>query len=154
MPSNRELVQRLYTDVWKGRNNDVLDEVCAPDCEFYDPLQGDRPTDLAAYKRTMSQFDRTFALEDVSLDRVVEAGDTCVFLWRMSARMKGSLGEVKPTGRTGRTSGIGLIQTRNGKIVEHRSAWDTLGFFQGLGLVPTLAAPREEEDVQPPATTE
>jgi hypothetical protein len=39
---------------------------------------------------------------------------------------------------------MGLLQVRGGKIVEHRSVWDTLHFFQGLGLVPALGVPGTE----------
>jgi ketosteroid isomerase-like protein len=135
--SGRDLVQRLHDEVWIKRDSAVLDELCAPDCKFYDPMQGDGPTDLAGYKQTMARFDQSFVVDDCPVDRiVVEAGDSTVFLWRLTAHMKGG-----DQGRTGRTSGMGLIQVRGGRIVEHRSVWDTLKFFQGLGMVPALGMP-------------
>jgi hypothetical protein len=75
-----ELVQRLHDEVWMKRDFAVLDEICATDCKFYDPMQGDRPTDLAGYKQTMARFDQSFVVDDCPLDRIVEAGDSTVFL--------------------------------------------------------------------------
>jgi len=141
MATGKDVVQRLHEEVWKRRNYGVLDEICAPDCKFYDPMQGNRPSDLAEYKRTMAQFDQSFVVDDVPLDRTVEAGDTTVFLWRLTVHMKG---DDRTRGKIGQTSGMGLVQLRGGKIVEHRSVWDTLTFFQGLGLVPALTIPATE----------
>lgn len=148
-----EIVQRLLREVWQGRNPDALDELCAEDCTFYDVLKGDEPMDVAGQKEAMRIFDRAFSLEDLSWDVVVDTPETAVFTWTMRATMHGPLGSIEPTGRTAQTAGIGVLRLRDGRIVEHRSVWDTLTFFQGLGLVPELGQRPHawRGEAQPPA---
>lgn len=136
--NNREIVGRLLEDVWQGRNADLLDQLCAPGCTFYDVLKGSEPMDVAGEKDAMRIFDRAFSLEEFSYDLVAETPDTAVFSWSMRTTMHGPLESIESTGRSAHTSGVGILRLANGKIVEHRSVWDTLTFFQGLGLLPRL----------------
>jgi predicted ester cyclase len=47
---------------------------------------------------------------------------------------------IPPTGREIAVSALSLFRLERGKIAEHYCNWDTLGFLQQIGVVPSREA--------------
>ena len=137
--ANKALVRRSVEDVWNVPNLDVVDEVYAPDVYFHDPT-GDyqsaeaRKMFVAAYLSAYS--DIQFAIDDQ-----VAAGDYVATRWTNTAVHTGDFMGIPPTGALGTTTGITIAHIVNGRIAEQWDAWDTLGMFEHIGVLP---ATREE----------
>ena len=72
-----------------------------------------------------------------SVEDMVGEGDRTVVRWTARGT-RGALMGVPPTGRQMMVTGISIIRVANGKIIEHRLNWDTLGMLQQLGIVPPI----------------
>ena len=53
--------------------------------------------------------------------------------------MHSAAGDLPPTGRTVELHVCEVFQIRNRKITRHATYYDTLGFMQQLGVIPTAA---------------
>lgn len=98
---------------------------------------------MVTYKETMRRFSESFRLLDFSWEPVAETNDTGVYAWQLRVRMDGPFGGTPPTGREATASGVAILRFEGDKIAEHRSVWDTLGFFQRLGLAQWRGAEAE-----------
>jgi len=69
--------------------------------------------------------------------RFYEQSDKVVVRWTGSGVHIGELNGIPPTGRPIRVDAITVHRMASGKIAETWEVWDTLGFLQQLGVVPT-----------------
>jgi predicted ester cyclase len=103
--------------------------------------------DLTSFKRMIETFRASFPdLTPTILGSVTEGDVVCTW-WRCTGTYQKPLLGAAPRGQKLSVEGITFDRFRNGKLVESTSHWDTLGFLQGIGLVPKL-------DVRPPAQAE
>jgi predicted ester cyclase len=58
--------------------------------------------------------------------------------WSFTGTHHGEFMGLAPAGKQVTTSGIVISRIVEGKIVEEWEEWDTLGFLQQLGAVPSL----------------
>jgi predicted ester cyclase len=68
-------------------------------------------------------------------DQVAE-GDKVVTRWSFTGTHQGELMGIAPTGKQVTTSGMVIDRIVEGKIVEEREEWDTLGMMQQMGAAP------------------
>ena len=80
----------------------------------------------------------------IAVDDVISEGDKVVTRWTMTGTHKGKarhsrLGEVKPTGKKVKVTGITIHRIENGVIVESWGATNKLEALEQLGLVSDFA---------------
>ena len=68
---------------------------------------------------------------------MVVEGDKVAIRWTMSGTHKGEIEGIPPTGKKMTIWGISIERIVGGKFVETWETYDTMGFMQQLGLVPT-----------------
>ena len=71
-----------------------------------------------------------------TVDEMIAEGDQVVTRWTGTGTHDGELMGIGATGKTISVSGIGIHRIADGKVVEHRSLFDQLGFMQQLGAIP------------------
>ncbi len=133
--ANEAVVRRYYEQMCNERKNELAAELFTADHVMHDPQvptevgpQGMADT-VAAYQRGV---DGHWGIEEIfSVD------DRVVVRWTGTGTHNGEINGIPPTGKRIRVDAITIHQLRDGKIAETWEVWDTLGFLQQLGVVPT-----------------
>lgn len=132
--ANLELARRFFEEVWNQGDEAAIDRYIAADARGNDPTFGaGREAFRTQWRRWRAAFpDLHFAVEEVVADN-----DRVVTRWTLTGTHTGAefLG-VPPSGRTIRVSGMSLDHIRNGQIAAGFDAWDELGLYRQLGLLP------------------
>jgi steroid delta-isomerase-like uncharacterized protein len=71
------------------------------------------------------------------IEEIFSSGDRVVVRWTGSGTHVGEVNGIPPTGKSVRVDAITIHRMQSGKIAETWEVWDTLGFLQQLGVVPS-----------------
>ena len=132
---NKTLARRYFEEFCTGRRLELAEELMAADCALHDPqipgVQGPRAIAevVRAYQDGVEghwQIEELFSTDD----RVVAR-------WTGSGTHVAEVNGIPPTGKKIRVDAITIHRMQGGKIAETWEVWDTLGFLQQLGVVPS-----------------
>ncbi|HEY3189396.1 MAG TPA: ester cyclase, partial [Solirubrobacteraceae bacterium] len=118
-----------------GRNNGLAPELFTADHEMHDPQVPARPGPdgmaevVSVYQAGVNGH--------WGIEEIFSAGDRVVVRWTGSGTHVGEVNGIPPTGKDVRVDAISIFRMDGGKIAEMWEVWDTLGFLQQLGGVPT-----------------
>ena len=136
------LVDRHYAEINRNDFSDVA-ELFSPDVATEVPGAG-RLTGIEPFVAYGQAFLRAFPDGRIHRDRYVEDGDRVVVEGRFTGTNTGPLqtpaGEVPGTGRAMVLPFADVFRVADGRIVEHRVYYDTLGLLAQLGLAPEPAS--------------
>jgi len=95
----------------------------------------------AAIREQMSHDKAAFPERTLTIDVVVEQGDTIAVEWTLVATNTGPMPlpdgtEVPPTGKRVEFKGMSLVLMRGGKIAVHHMYFDNMALAGQLGLMP------------------
>ncbi len=98
----------------------------------------------AAIHEALSRDKAAFPDHAVTLDVIVEQGDTLAEEWTMTATHTGPLvmpdgTELPPTGKRIEIKGMNLVQLRDGKVAVFHMYYDNMAMAGQLGLLPEAA---------------
>ncbi len=131
-----------YLEARNKANLSLLDEIYLPDVVVHDPSQPQGIFGLTALK---AQYETTHAaVPDVrfSMDEMFVKGDKIAWIFTMSGTITGAfrtpLGELPPTGKPFRFSGVAVDRVVGGKIAEEWVYFNVLEMLQPLGFTLTL----------------
>ena len=131
---NKEVVRRLYEEVFNKRDLGQLDQLAAADYIEHDPLPG-QGVGLQGLRDRVSALigglDPTFTIEDV-----IAEGDRVAVRWTNSGTNVGDFLGIPATGRSFSVPGIDIYRLENGKLAEHWHVVDMYGQLIQLGLLP------------------
>jgi predicted ester cyclase len=133
--ADEAVVRRFYEQMCNERKNEIAPEVFAPDHRMHDPQvhAGDGPSAMAdAISAYQQGVDGHWQIEEI-----FSAGDRVVARWTGSGTHVGDMNGIAPTGNKVKVDAISIHRVQDGKISETWQVWDTLGFLQQLGVVPT-----------------
>jgi steroid delta-isomerase-like uncharacterized protein len=130
------VVRRFYEDMNNGRRNELATELFTADHKFHDPQvpAPDGPDGVAA---TVATY-QTGVNGHWRIDDLFSAGDKVVVRWTGSGEHVAEVNGIPPTGKKIEVSAISIHRMQGGKIAETWEVWDTLGFLQQLGVVPSM----------------
>jgi steroid delta-isomerase-like uncharacterized protein len=135
--ANKALFRRVMEEGWNQHNLASLHEVFA-DCVYYSPATGELKGE--ALKQLVASLAAAFPDRRVTIEDQVAEGDKLVTRWDSTGTHQGEFMGLAPTGRQVTFGGMNISRIVEGKVVEAREEWDTLGVFQQLGAVPPTAA--------------
>jgi steroid delta-isomerase-like uncharacterized protein len=133
--SDESVVRRFYEEMCNGRRNELASELFTADHELHDPQvpAGTGPEAMAEVVSTYQEgVEGHWQIEEL-----FSAGDRVVVRWTGSGTHVGEVNGVPPTNRPIRVDAISIHRMQEGKIAETWETWDTLGFLQQIGVVPT-----------------
>jgi steroid delta-isomerase-like uncharacterized protein len=133
--SDEAVVRRFYEEMCNGRRNDLAPELFAGEHVLHDPQvpAEEGPEGMAAVVSTYQQgVEGHWGIEEI-----FSAGDRVVVRWTGTGKHTGEVNGIPPTGRSIRVDAITIHRLADGKIAETWEVWDTLGFLQQLGAVPS-----------------
>jgi len=132
---NEALVRRFYEDLCNDRKNDLAPELFSADHVMHDPQvpTGRGPEGVVAAVSVYQEgLDGHWRIEDL-----FSAGDKVVVRWTGSGIHVGEINGIPATGRAIKVDAIAIHRVHDGRIAETWEVWDTLGFLQQLGVVPS-----------------
>jgi predicted ester cyclase len=133
----KALERRYYEGMNKGRaaTMAIIDETCALNYVFHSS-SGRDIRNIEDFKQFNSELFSAFPDIQFTIEDMIAEGDKAVVRYTMTGTHKGDMG-VPPTKKKVTVWGISIDRVAGGKFVEGWSRFDTLGFMQQLGAVPT-----------------
>src|SRR6266487_1421972 len=133
LEQNKKLVRRFYEEVWINGNLEVAEEVFAPNYRRHDLRPGNPTSSPEGQKRIAADFRAAFPDLRMQIDLMVAEGDFVVARWTTEGTNTGPWGNIPPTGKHTKFSGVNIFRIENGKVVEIWNHRDDLGVMQQLG---------------------
>jgi steroid delta-isomerase-like uncharacterized protein len=131
--ANKAIALRFYEEIWNNGNFDAADELVAADYVRHDLRPGEAPPGPAGQKAVAAKFRAAFPDVRMDVEALVAENDLVVARWTITGTHTGAWGEVAPTGRTVRFSGVNFFRIADGKIAEIWNVRDDLGLREQLG---------------------
>ena len=135
MADAKEIVKRLIEEPWTG-SFDVIDELVSPDFVGYDAAEPEPIRGPAGVKANVEKYLAGFSDARCTVDDQVAEGDKVATRWTGHGTHDGEMAGIAPTGKEVTITGLTISKVENGKLVEDRTVWDTLGMLVQLGAVP------------------
>jgi len=132
--SNKDVVLRLYREVWNERKIELVDQLISKSHALNDPSVSGAAVGPEAYKRQVKRFLAAFPDLRFDVEETINEKDKLVAAWTISGTHQGEFYGVAATGKRVSVNGITINQIANGKIIESTVVWDGLGLLQQLGV--------------------
>ncbi len=134
---NIALVRRLFEEGIIPGKLDLIDELIARDCPlhalWFNPVT---PSAVSPTISTPEMMKAALTMERtlfpdlrVTIDEMLDAGDRVVVRWTQQGTYK--------NGERVTWQGLEIYRISDRQVVERWEAWDRLGFWQQLGIVPS-----------------
>jgi steroid delta-isomerase-like uncharacterized protein len=135
---NKNVVRRLFEEVWNKGNLPVTDELLAPNYAHHDTSTPDVGRGPESEKKRATLYRTAFPDLRLTVEDIIADGETVMARWSCRGTHKGDLRGIAPTGKQFTISGISIARFANGKMTEGWVNWDALSLMQQLGVVPEL----------------
>jgi steroid delta-isomerase-like uncharacterized protein len=133
--ANKNVVRRLFEEVWNKGNLPVADELFAENYSHHDSSTPEFGRGPASEKKRANLYRTAFPDVRLTVEDIIAEGETVTARWSCKGTHKGDLSGIAPTGKQFTISGISIASFTNGKMVEGWVNWDALGLMQQLGVV-------------------
>ena len=135
---NKNVVRRLFEEVWNKGNLQLTDELFTPNYAHHDASTPDVGRGPESEKKRATLYRTAFPDLRLTLEDIIAEGETVTARWSCRGTHKGDLSGIAPTGKQFTISGVSTARFENGKMAEGWVNWDALGLMQQLGVVPEL----------------
>jgi predicted ester cyclase len=134
----KALTRRFFGEWNKGKAAAIaaIDELCATNMVFHSGT-GEDIRGIKDFKQYINQLFSAFPDIHFTIDDMVVEGDKIVVRYTNTGTHKGEFMGIPPTNKKVTNWLIQIDRIAGGKSVEGWLRFDTLGFMQQLGLVPT-----------------
>lgn len=142
---NKRLVKDFFEQVWNNKNLDLIDEVYSPDFALHALWQNTsaggaiEAHGIEPAKKVIGGWLAGFPDMTVTVDDQVAEGDRVGSRHTSTGTHTEAFMGMPATGKKATITGMTITRIENGKMVEAWTAWDALGMFEQLGLVPGAA---------------
>jgi len=135
---NKALVRRSL-DMFSTGDFSALEEIVAADYVGYDPGLPEPLRGPEGFQAQVEGYRGGFSGLKLTVEQQLAEGDYVVSRWSGGGTHDGDLMGIAPTGRSVSSTGITISRVADGKIVEERTEWNSLGLMTQLGVVPAMA---------------
>ena len=133
---NKNIVKRLFEEVWNKGNIQIADELFTPNYAHHDLSTPDAGRGPQSEKTRVTLYRNAFPDLQLTIEDLLTEGETVIARWSCKGTHKGDLNGIAPTGKNVHMSGISITRFVNSKMAESWVNWDALGLMQQLGAVP------------------
>jgi len=134
-------------EIYNEGNLVLIDELYAPEFVSHDYATNEEVVGLDAFKESITSLRTQYPDFNLTFDEIIVKDDKAVFLWTTTGTNTGPLqtpmGELPPTGKKVRVSGVSISRRVNGKTAEQWVFYNMLDVMQQLGF--TLTPPQPPE---------
>jgi steroid delta-isomerase-like uncharacterized protein len=135
---NKNIVRRLFEEVWNKGNLQVTDDLFTPNYTHHDSSTPDVGRGPESERKRATLYRTAFPDLRLTVEDIIAEGETVVARWSCRGTHKGDLNGIAPTGKHVNITGISIARFTNGKMSEGFVNWDALSLMQQLGVVPEL----------------
>ena len=118
--ANKQVLRRVYDELFNQGKLDVVDEVVAPNCVEHTPPPGFDTTDVPKALKEFTQALRA-AIPDIrfSVGEMLAEGDLVAAYYTIEGTHQGDLFGVPPAGKAISAQGMDMIRVADGKGTDH-----------------------------------
>ena len=138
LETNKSLAGRALVEVLGEGRLEVVDELISDGYIGHDSAVPDLILGPEGVRQSTVMYRTAFPDVTMVVDEQIAEGDSVVTRWTARGTHEGELFGMSPTGKQATVTGITINRINNGKLVEARTNWDTLGLMQQLGMVPVM----------------
>lgn len=135
----KAIARRLIEEAFNSGNLAVVDELVAPEFVNYDAALPEPTRGVEAAKSSIGGYRDAFPDLRMTVEQQIAEGEYVTTRWTGRGTHQGDLFGMSATGKEATVTGITIDRIVDGRIVESRTNWDTLGLMQQLGVIPALA---------------
>lgn len=136
---NKAIARRFFLESFNEGNLGIIDELAAPDIVSHDSALPEPLVGTDATKASVTAYRDAFPDLQITIEEQVAEGDMVVTRWTARGTHQGDLLGIAATGKQATVTGMTIDRFADGRVIESRTNWDTLGLLQQLGIVPALA---------------
>ncbi len=125
----KAIARRYQEEVWGKGNLALLDELLAPDYVDHS-LPATMDPRFAGAKRAVQGALDAFPDGQWTVEDLIAEGEKVVMRWKMQATHEHEFRGIAPGGKPVTVTGITILRTVDGKIVERWVNWDSLALRQ------------------------
>jgi steroid delta-isomerase-like uncharacterized protein len=135
---NKNVVRRLFEEVWNKGNLPVTEELFTTNYAHHDASTPDVGRGPESEKKRATLYRTAFPDLRLTIEDIIAEGETVTARWSCQGTHKGDLNGIAPTGKQVTISGISIARFANGKMAEGWVTWDALSLMQQLGAAPEV----------------
>ena len=137
---NKRLARRIFVELGNRGNMAVIRELVGS--EFVNhQLDGHEVRGPEGMRRVVGEFRTAFPDVHVTVDDQIAEADIVVTRWTAAGTHRGPLGEVAPTGKQVKFSGISMMRFDNARLIEEWELADQLGLLRQVGAITDSPTP-------------
>jgi ketosteroid isomerase-like protein len=129
------VVRRFYEELATGRKLELAEDLFTAEHVLHDPQVATGPGPQGVVDAIRIYQEGVEGRWDI--EEIFSAGDRVVVRWTGSGTHVAEVNGIPPTGKPVRVDAISIHRMAEQRIAESWEVWDTLGFLQQLGVVPT-----------------
>lgn len=139
LQTNKSVARRALIEILGEGRSEVVDELISDGYIGHDSAMPDLILGPEGVRQSTAMYRSAFPDVTIVVDEQIAEGDSVVTRWTARGTHEGELFGMPATGKQATVTGITINRINNGKLVEARTNWDTLGLLQQLGTVPAMA---------------
>lgn len=151
---NKDVLRRLYEDVFNTGNVALADEIIAPNCLDHNV---DSPVPVAAgpgpIKGFVTFFRTAFPDAHWAIEDIVGEEDKVAGILTLTGTNTAAYRGIPATGKTVELSGLVIFHVADGMVIERWGGFDALGLLQQLGIAESVGS-QIGRPTQPASTPE
>ena len=128
---NKDIIRRLYEEVWNKHNPEAADEFVAPDVFNRDMLP-EYQNGIEGYKHLVRWLHTAMPDLRTDIENIIAEGDEVAAFVTVSGTHTGPLHDITPTGGQVSVKHTHWYRLADGKVVETWSVRDDLGMMQQM----------------------
>ncbi len=130
---NKELVKRMYEAFEKG-DFEAYKEVVAPEYLWYLPSRSTKPRSREETIEFGKMLRNAFPDFSYNIEELIAGEDRVISIFIFRGTHEGEFQGIPATGNKIEFSGVMISRIENGKIVEDKEEFESLGFMTQLGM--------------------
>ncbi|MGA2811089.1 MAG: ester cyclase [Candidatus Acidiferrum sp.] len=140
-PTPASLIRKWFDEVWNAGRAESIDELFPAHAVMWGAGRPEIPSEgPAEFKKFYHAMRAACPDIHVTLEKVVEEGDTAFGRWTATLTHTGEGLGIAPTGRALKVCGMSALRVQGGEIVEGWNNWDQIGLARQLGILGGQAA--------------
>lgn len=130
------LMRRWFDEIWNQGRIESVEDLLAEDSVNWGVGRPDQSSvGGAEFKEFYHRQRRATPDVQITLDQVVQDGDTAFARWTATMTHTGEGLGMAPTNKAIQLKGMTACRARDGKIVESWNIWDQVGLARQLGVL-------------------
>ena len=136
---SKAVFREHFEQIWNKKDASAIGRFIAPNYRGFESAE--LISGIEGYKQHFRTITAGFPdlrlTIEVILDEAIQEGEARVAArWFMQATNTGKFGDIPPTGRRVRMTGIAIVRISDGLIVEEHANSDALGLLKQMGAIP------------------